>query len=85
MEGSVSYDMLLKPREVEKTWVGKQKKNSVIDRKINFFSLKNSSLETIFPQDGFDRVIVRCIKIQKCQRVHVSVHAQFWKQKVGGQ
>ena len=61
------------------------KKNSLVDRKIFFSHVKDNTLETNFPQNGFDMVIVRYIKIQKCQRVHVSVHAQFWKQKMGGQ
>ena len=43
--------------------------------------MKDNRLETIFPRDGFDRVILRCIKIPKCQKVPVSVHTQYWKSK----
>ena len=56
-------------------------KNSVVDRKTIPSHVKDNTPETNFPQNGFDMVIVRYIKIQKCQRVPVSVHTQFWKSK----
>ena len=46
-----------------------------------FFHVKDNTLETIFPQDGFDRVILRFIEIPKCQKVPVSVYTQYWKSK----
>ena len=57
--------------ESMKKFCGQQKKIWVVDRKIFFFHVI----------DNTDRVIVRCIKIQKCQRVPVLVYIQFCKSK----
>ena len=41
--------------KVKKKLAGQAKKNSMVDRKIIFFHVKDITVETIFPQDGFDK------------------------------